>query len=116
MDVIGAMLQQLMSNPALQSVALGAVVKIVVDRLKFLFKKVDEDGMANGYKLPLQLVVMVCSGLAAMADLAVKGSLQTYDPNLIATFLTVTIPTYFSALASHKVGNMVVKEVKELKK
>lgn len=113
---MGPLVDRFISDPAMQAMALGVAVKIAVDKLKFLFTKVDKEGVPEGYKMPLQLLVMALSGIAAMGDLALKGSLASYDPSIITTFLTVTIPTYFSAIASHRVGNMLKNEIDKTKK
>ena len=106
MDIVAT----LMSNPAVQAALLGTGVKVVVDQLKRLFKKVDENGVPEGYKMPVQLMVLVCSGLAAMGDLALKGQLSTYDPNLVANFLTTVVPVFAGAIATHFGGKVVLEK------
>lgn len=100
MDIVSAFASQLASNPQIQAIVLGMLVKIGVDRLKKLFVSLDADGTKE-YKVPVQLLVVVCSGLATIGDLYVDGKLSTYDPSLLMNFLTVTLPIYLNAMGIH---------------
>lgn len=99
----------LMANPAMQAAILGTGVKLVVDQLKGLFKQVDANGLPDGYKMPVQLMVMICSGLATLGDLALKGQLSGFDTNLLVNFVTVSVPAFIAAWSIHN-GSKVVLE------
>lgn len=115
MDLFGDLVNQvvgpIMNNPNMQLMAWGLFVKFAVDRVKRFFKKVDEQGVPDGYKVHLQLVVMICSALASMGQLALNKELSTYDTALLTNFLTTVLPVYASAVFAHKVGNSTVGPV-----
>lgn len=107
MDVLGTFI----NNPALQSLVLGLLVKWATDRLKVFFKSVDQNGVPEGYKVPLQIIVIVCTAIATMADLALKGQLQTYPVELIGNFIITALSTYSSALGIHFGSKIAIKEI-----
>lgn len=117
MDIFGSLLggvvNPFIANPAVQSMALGLLVKWSTDRLKGFLKKVDENGVPDGYKVPLQLVVMVCTAVATMADLALKGQLQTFPIDTAVSFVTVALPTYLNAMGIHFGAKVALKELEK---
>ena len=100
----------IMSNPALQAALMGTGIKVAVDQIKKLFVKVDSEGLPEGYKMPIQLLVIICTGIASLGDLALKGQLSAYDTNLIVNFLSVSLPAFLAAFAVHKGGRIVLEK------
>lgn len=112
-SLVTNVLTPFMQNPLVQNavvgVGSGVLVKFAVDQLKQFFKKVDEQGVPEGYKMPVQLLVMVCSALAALGDLALKQQLSTYDPNILVNFVTVALPAFIGAWGTQKLGNKAIE-------
>lgn len=98
----------IMGSPALQAALIGAAVKMVVDFVKPMLKKVDENGLPDGYKMPVHMMVVVCSMLASVGDLAAKGQLSTLDPSTMINFLTIALPTMISALGVQNASTAVL--------
>jgi hypothetical protein len=115
MDLVGDLVNQVLgpivNNPNMQLMAWGLFVKFAVDRVKVFFKQVDENGVPEGYKIHLQIVVAVCAAIASMGQLALNKELSTYNTQLIANFLTTVLPVYAAAVFSHKIGNATVGPV-----
>lgn len=105
MDIVGtfmsAVITPFMGNSTMQTIALGLLVKWGTDRLKTVLKEVDENGVAKGYSVQIQLVVMLCTALATLGDLALKGQLHTANIDALVNFITVALPTYLSAIGIH---------------
>jgi len=108
MDLVSVFFNQLMSSPAVQSAAMGLLVKVGVDKLKTLFVKLDESG-DKSYSVHAQFLVALCSVLASLSDMYLKGDLHSFDPHVVTTFVTTTVPVYLSALGFH----LVQKDVKK---
>jgi len=104
MDIFGGILTAPGVQPALW--ALG--VKIGVDRLRALFKTVDEQGVPQSYKGPLHILVAVATAIATIASLALDGKLSTYPIQDAVNFLTLAVPMWLAALGWHAAGNQVL--------
>lgn len=90
----------LFANPAITAAFMGMVVKIAVDMLRKLFTSLDGNA-DTPYKVVVQLLVLVCSSLAAAGDLYLKHQLATLDPQVLVNFLVVVLPTYLAAMGFH---------------
>ena len=114
MDIVNSLLMTvvnpILGNPALQAAALGLAVKWVTDQVKKLLVQVDANGVPDGYKVPVQLLVTIFSFLAAVGTLALQGKLATLDLVAVGNFLTVALPTAISAMGIQKIGNIVLKK------
>lgn len=99
----------LLNEPAIKAAVLGLVVKFSADQLKKLFKKVDEEGLPAGYKTPVQLLVVMCSGVVTLGNLAMSGQLHTFDVGVITNFFTVALPVYLSSMGIHVGAKSLLK-------
>jgi hypothetical protein len=102
----GSILSPFVQNPQIQTAAIGVAISVGINQFKNLAKTVDGTSEKK-YKVPVQLMITVCTGLAAIGDLYLKSQLNTYDPHLIVNFLTIALPAYLAAMGSHKVGTML---------
>lgn len=102
MDAVSSAIVQILSDPKVQAVIMGFVVKIAVDWLKKEFVVLDEQGTKQ-YKVPVQILVAVCSMAATLGQLYLTGGLHTFDPQQLVTLITVTLPVYLSAMGVHLV-------------
>lgn len=100
MDLITPLLHQLMTNPAIQAMVMGAVVKYATDFLKAEFVTLDAAGV-KVYTVPVQAIVAACSFLAGLGNMYLTSQLHTFDPSVIVNFITVTLPIYLSAMGVH---------------
>jgi hypothetical protein len=112
---LSAGLLAILLNPQVRPVLMGFGVKAATDQLKKLFKKVDENGVLQGYKVPLQLVVIVSSGVASLAELALTGQLSTYNVDALVNFITVALPVYLNAMGIHFGAKIAANELKKNK-
>ena len=114
MDFLSTLGSHLMADQATQSIILGFVVNLLTNQWKKVSVKVDEDGNKK-YKVPVQLMVIVLSGLASLGDMYVNSKLGTYDPQTLVNFLTVILPTYLSAMGIHLLKTDIKKAKEEPK-
>jgi hypothetical protein len=114
MEVLNSLLMSvvnpLISNPAMQAAAIGLALKWITDQVKKLFAKVDETGVPQGYKVPVQFIVAILGAVASMGTLALEGKLSTFPVETAANFLTTYVPIVLAALGVQKVGNIILKK------
>jgi hypothetical protein len=101
-----------LSNPAMQAMIMGVVVKVVVDRLKQFTKEFDANGVPADKRKQVQLLVMVCSFIATVAELALNGSLSTLDPTKAVSFVANWALTMLTANGAHEAGKVLPKKGK----
>lgn len=109
-DIFGSLL----NAPGVQAALLGTGVKVVVEFLKKFFLQVDQGTQVDQYKVPLQLVTIVCTALATLASLASQHQLSTFDPNTIVNFFTVALPAYLASLGVGPATTSAVNQVKKI--
>jgi len=105
-----AILAMILGNPAMLTALLGMAIKFGTDRLKVIFANVDAEGVPAGYKVPVQIMVTVCTGLATLGTLALKGQLSTFDMSLLVNFLTTALPAMLASVGIHVGGKALLEK------
>ncbi len=106
MDIISI----ITGNPLLLSAVLGPVIKMATDQLKKVFANVDAQGVPAGYKVPVQAMVVVCTALATLGTLALKGQLATFDMSTLVNFLSVSLPALVTAIMTHVATKAIMQK------
>lgn len=109
MSVVTGALVSAFSRPEVSTVVIGFVTKYLTDFIKKFFQDVDENGVQQGYKVPLQVLITVCTAVATLGTLALKGQLSTFDLTGLMNFLTVAVPGYLAALGIHAVSKQALQ-------
>ena len=108
MDVFGSLLNTviapILANSGLKTMTLALLIKWGTDQLKVLMADVDKNGIPQGYKMPIQMMIAVCSALATMGTLALQGQLHTYSLDTLVNFLTTAVPAMLAAMGFHNVA------------
>jgi len=97
------LLDQFMSNPAIQ----GVVVSIALAKLRDIFKGLDSAAKDPAQVKNVQLLVGFLSLVVTLLTAWSTGHLSQVDPKLLENFLTVVI----AALGTHTLGQDVKKAV-----
>lgn len=105
MDIIGSfigtVLGPMVANPAMKVMAMGFAVKWATDQLQALAAKLDAQGLGPKEKVSAQLLVVVCTSLVSLGNMALTGQLHTINVAAVVNFVTVALPTYLAALGIH---------------
>ena len=97
------LLDQFMSNPAIQ----GVVVSIALAKLRDVFKGLDAAAKDPSQVKNVQLLVGFLSLVVTLLTAWSTGNLSQVDPKLLENFLVVVI----AALGTHTLGQDVKKAV-----
>lgn len=97
MDILAALGTTILAAPGVKEALTGTAVKVALEFMKKTFLKLDSGTEVDKFRLPLQLVTMVCTTLATLATLAVNHQLGTFDMNTIVNFINVALPVLLVA-------------------
>jgi hypothetical protein len=89
---------QFFARPEVQAILLGLLVKLCTDIVKALVKSQRQPDGTVRYRVPVQIVVIVCTALAALADVYIRVQLGGTSTDAIGDLLTIALPVYLSAL------------------
>lgn len=95
-----------MLDQSTQAMIAGLVVKLVVDRLKPLLTKVDEEKLADKFSRQIHALVFVASALATIGNLALDHQLSQLDVTSAVTSMTMLALTHFSAVSLNEIGKL----------
>jgi hypothetical protein len=101
MDILGSLVGPILANPGVQAVLVGFITKYLVDRVKPMLAKVDQEGLPEGYKVPIRLAVAAATALVSAGDLALKGQLGLFDIAGAVNFVTIALPGMLTAMGVH---------------
>jgi hypothetical protein len=103
MDIFKVLLDQFLANPVFQ----GAMVSILVAKIRDFFQSVDSAAKDPAQVKWVQILVMGLSLLATLLTGWVSGKLHEVDPQAVINFVTVLL----AAFGTHQVGKDIKSNV-----
>ena len=95
-------------SPGVLTAILGLITKVLADRIKPFFAYIDSQSNKS-YKLPVQIIVTVCSVLVTLGNAYLQCTLSTTGVAVLVSVLGSVLPTYISAMGIHKIFNYFFK-------
>ena len=96
---------------ALKPVVLSIIVKWLADLIKKLFIDIDENGIVQGYKGPIQVMVLAASTLVQLGNLALTGQLGSVDLGVITTSISNIITFFVGSQGIHAFFEATFKHI-----